>query len=351
LKYAKVTNKIRRKKEKNMKKTIIFVCTLIMVVSVFASCSTASQPTTPASAPAVASAPVATSAPAVTNAEKPKMAFLDVANNDWTVAFDEAGKEACEKNGFEYVEFNCESDIQKQISQVQNCISMGVKGISIQTAQNAALAPILKKAVEAGITVVCIYQMEPELNMDNLVYYVIYDQFGSGKLVGQEMVNVVKTGKAGIIGGSAGHPASVARIGGFKEGIKGSGIEVVAEVAADWDRAKAQAGAEDMLTAHPDINILFACDDGMGVGAAAGIKAQGKEGKIYLGSINADPAGIDMVKSGEELCTVTVGCKWYAITSVDVVNKVLKGVNVDRSTMYTPKVVNKSNVDSINVGD
>ncbi|MCU6733293.1 sugar ABC transporter substrate-binding protein [Diplocloster agilis] len=272
-----------------------------------------------------------------------KIAFLVLEANDWTQKYLEDAKAACQEYGYEYLEFNCKGDPQTQVDQIQTCISQGVTGIQIQASQNASVAPALKKAADQGIIITSLFNMEPELQMDDVLYYVVYGQYDAGRLVGEEILKHADSGKAGIIGGTPGADNSMQRKQGFKDAVDGK-LEIVAEIDASWDRAKAQTAAEDMITANPDLKVIFPIDDGMAVGVLEAVKAAGKEGEILIGSINGDPVGVEMVEGDEIVCTVAVGTKWYADKACEVVKQVLNGETVERTQVYVPEVITKDNV-------
>ena len=57
-----------------------------------------------------------------------------------------------------------------------------------------------------------------------------------------------KGGKVAIVEGTAGTSAATLRTEGFEEAVKGSNIEVVTKLSADFDKAKAMSITEDILT-------------------------------------------------------------------------------------------------------
>jgi ribose transport system substrate-binding protein len=325
-----------------MKKTLAFLMMLVLCLSSLAACAPA-----PAAEPTAEAQKTETTEAAAAPADETKtIAWLLLGANDWTVQYQAAAKKACEEAGFAYVEYNCEGDVQKQLDHVQTCISAGVTAIAIQPAENAALAPALKKAADAGIIVINHFEMDPALGMNdyNNVYFVVYGQYLAGQTIGNAMAEKLPQGsKVGLIGGSAGADNNNQRKQGFKDAVAGK-LEVVSEIDANWDRAKAQTAAEDMMTQFPDLAGIYAVDDGMAMGVVAAVKGMGKESVIAIAGTGGDANGISMLKANEIFATCTVGCDWYATQAVEVISKVLKGETVDKKSDFTPEIVTPENV-------
>jgi len=112
--------------------------------------------------------------------KKPVLAYILNAVDDWNQSYVNAGIARCNEYGFVALSMNPDNDVQRQIDFVQSCISQNVDMIAIQPIDNAALAPILRRAGEAGIIINSVYQLEPELGLDEYVVYTVYGQFEAG---------------------------------------------------------------------------------------------------------------------------------------------------------------------------
>ncbi len=326
-----------------MRKVLTLLIVLVFAFTLFAGCANTAQEQAAAEAPSESNTDSGTEE--MTADEKPVFAWLLLGANDWTVQYQEAAKEACEENGFDYVDYNCEGDVQKQLDHVQTCISTGVAAIAIQPAENTAIAPALKKAADAGIIVINHFEMDASLGLNdyNNVNFVIFGQYEAGHLIGEAFAEKLPEGsKVGLIGGTAGADNNNQRKQGFTDAVQGK-LEVVSEIDANWDRAKAQTAAEDIMTAFDDIAGIYAVDDGMAVGVVEAVKAANKLDQIIVGGTGGDANGLKMLEAGELFATCTVGCDWYATTAVDVVKRLMAGEDVEKMTKYPPELVNQEN--------
>jgi fructose transport system substrate-binding protein len=76
---------------------------------------------------------------------------------------------------------------------------------------------------------------------------------------------------------------------------------------------------ENLLTAHPDINVVYTINEPAAEGAYAAIKARGKLKDIVLTSIDGGRLGVQYVKDGKIAATVMQFPKAMATRGVDYV--------------------------------
>ena len=97
-----------------------------------------------------------------------------------------------------------------------------------------------------------------------------------------------------------GSASTVDRERGFDDALKSEfpGVEVVARQYGQSDRSKAMAAAENMLTAHPDLNGIFASSEPSSVGTALALKSRGKAGIVHFVAFDASDTMIEDLKAG-----------------------------------------------------
>lgn len=99
---------------------------------------------------------------------------------------------------------------------------------------------------------------------------------------------------------------SKARIGGFKSELgKLKGVVNVAEQAA-WVTDKAVKVVGDMLTAHPDIQVICCANEGATEGATLAVKNAGRAGKVAVFGIDANEQLLRFLQSPENILQATV---------------------------------------------
>ena len=131
------------------------------------------------------------------------------------------------------------------------------------------------------------------------------DNKQNGLLVGQKAAEFIKANMKGPVNigilefDSLLPEQSKARWGGFLDGLKAAGVtdaKVVTQQSA-WLQDTALAAMSDMLTAHPEIQLIYASNEGGTIGATQAVKQAGKAGadlRVRLrrfGSDHHDVAG------------------------------------------------------------
>jgi simple sugar transport system substrate-binding protein/ribose transport system substrate-binding protein len=95
---------------------------------------------------------------------------------------------------------------------------------------------------------------------------------------------------------------SKARWSGFFGGLDDAGVKYN-QVAAVSSHVQDDAVAKvaDMLTAHPEINIIWACNDGSTIGAAMAVKQAGLQGKVFVFGYDGGDQQTSMILSGDNI--------------------------------------------------
>ncbi len=197
------------------------------------------------------------------------------------------------------------ADINGQMGMIQDVISQKVDAIILSTHDEGAAGPLVKRAVDQGIAIVIVNS--DIAKFPTAVQGVVgYKQRAGTKKLGEYAIAAL-AGKAvnvGIIEGQPGYH-STERVGGFLDAIEGNAsFTVVASVDGQWNVDGGNKAATDMLTAHPDIEVVFAANDYMISGAAKAAKALGKTGLVLYGNDGDTNAGLEPIAAGEVIATV-----------------------------------------------
>ena len=196
------------------------------------------------------------------------------------------------------------SDINGQMGMIQDVITQGVDAIILSTHDEAAAAPLVSRAVQNGIAVVIVNS--DIANFPTPVHGVVgYSQRNGTRDIGSYLVEKAagKTLKVGVIEGLPGYH-STERVGGFLEGIEGADhIEVVASIAGGWNVEGGNTAGMDLLQANPALDVLFAANDYMIMGAALASKALGRRDILLLGN-DGDTAALEEIQGGSVAATV-----------------------------------------------
>lgn len=127
----------------------------------------------------------------------------------------------------------------------------------------------------------------------------------AGNLAGEHMAELLGDGgTVALLGGISGNETSNARLDGFRSAASEGGLEVIQEVAADWDREKALTAAETIIRANRDIGGFFAANDTMALGVAQAIE-NARTGEIQVIGVDGIEDALNAVKGGSLSATVS----------------------------------------------
>lgn len=335
-----------------MKKIIAL---LLALVTVFAFAACAAKTETPAAETPAADAPAADApaeeAPAAeTEAPKEglKVAISLAEYNEWNKLYEAVVKEKCDEWGWTYEIFDSKQDASTQIDQVNSIIAQGFDAMTIQAVDNAALAPVVGQAADQGVIVVDHYGFADELGISDKIYKVLFGQKESGILQAQEYIKLAgESGKVAIIAGLTGADNAQQRTAGFEEVLSQyPDIEIVATQYCDWDTQKAQAAAEDIITANPDLKAFLVQDDGMSKGVWNAIEAAGKQDDIIIASQGFYEWSIPYIKEGKFAFTITYPAGFFSRDALDLIKAVSEGQTVDRVQYLGMELVTAENADT-----
>jgi ABC-type sugar transport system substrate-binding protein len=189
------------------------------------------------------------------------------------------------------------TDDEGEIAAIQSMVSQQVKAIAI-TPTSPNVQGELQKAVDKGIKVILIDNDIPDWSGKTSV--VATNNLAGGKLAGTWLADHLPAGaKIGVLQGVLGNPSLDDRVRGMLATL-GTKATVVAKVATDCDQTKGLNAAQDILSAHPDIDGLYSACGPPVVGAMQAIKAKGKEGKLIVVGFDASTEEIAAIKAGAE---------------------------------------------------
>ena len=191
-----------------------------------------------------------------------------------------------------------EIDSARQISIVENLIARRVDGIVLAPVDEEALVAVVERAADSDIPVSI---FDSGIKTDKIISFVATDNYHAGVMAGRRMGRILNgRGKVGVIGFMPGSASTMAREAGFNETLAREFpmIENVGVRHPMADRAKALAEAENMMTAHPDLDALFADNESSTEGVVRAVKQRGAVGRVKIVGFDASQGLIEELKAG-----------------------------------------------------
>ena len=232
--------------------------------------------------------------------------------NEYFKTMEEGAKAYERKNGtfaLTSVGMNSETDIDTQINAIDNFISRGVDLLVIAPADSTGLVASVKKAVDAGITVV---NIDVKLDVGALkkaglpedFLFVGPDNADGAELAGNALGEKLgKGGKVFIIEGNPGADNATQRKNGFLRSVKKYGLNLLASNTAHWETEEANSVMTNLLLRYPDVQGVMCANDSMVLGVVKALDAAGRKDVQVVGFDNI-AAVQDSIKQGKVLATV-----------------------------------------------
>lgn len=199
-------------------------------------------------------------------------------------------KTSVEANGMVFMSADGQGDINKQIAATEDLITKGVDALLLNPKDPDALVGVTKLAKKAGIPVFII-----DSSIDDSADFVTTIQsnnLANGELAGEWVAKKFGSKKMTIalLSGNQGNPVGRTRKQGLLQGITEEqlrtqgviNLNVVTQMYTDWTYAGGQKAMEDVLVAHPDVNVVLTESDVCVLGAIKAIAKAGKTNDILI---------------------------------------------------------------------
>jgi len=231
------------------------------------------------------------------------------------------------------VGMHSETDIDTQISAIENFITQKVDAIVVAPADSRALVPPLARAIKAGIIVINIdvaldEAAKKQAGVD--LAFVGPDNRAGAKMSGDVLAKALGPGgKVVIIEGNPGADNAQQRKRGFDDSVKEGKLDLVDSRTAHWETEEANSVFSNILTAHPDVQGVMAANDSMALGVVKAIDASGKSDKIKVVGFDNIAAVQPLLKDGKLIATVDQFGSQMAANGIDYAMKALKGEKLE----------------------
>ncbi len=287
--------------------------------------------------------------------KKITMGFSQIgAESEWRTANTESVKSAAKEAGIELQFSDAQQKQENQIKAIRSFIAQGVDIIAFVPIVETGWDTVLKEAKDAKIPVIVV-DRDVKLSDDSLyVAKIGTDSKTEGqnvfKWLDEYLTKNKKQPRSGsqynvvILEGTVGSSVAIRRQEGFKEALGASAnaskYNILASQTGEFTRQKGQEVMESFLKSDRDkIDVLFAHNDDMALGAIQAIEAAGlKPGvDITIVSIDGVKGIFQAMIEGKANCTVECN-PLQGETLMETAKKILKGEKVEK-LVYVPEGV------------
>ncbi len=286
-----------------------------------------------------------------TRDNKRVIAVIPKGNSDlfWQSVHAGAAKAAKEKN----VEIiwngpASETDYTSQLQIVESMINRHVDAIALAPIDRKAMAGVVDRAAKENVPVIV---FDSGIDTENYVARIATDNYKAGQMAAERMGQILNgKGKIAIVACLPGGASTEAREKGFEDAIRSkyTGIEIVDKRYGMADIAKSLTVAENILTAHPELEALFASNESSSMGAAQALHGRGGR-KVKLVGFDSSPTLIDDLRAGLIDSLIVQDPFRMGYEAVIAAVKKLNGEPVMKINDLSPRLIDLKNLDQPDV--
>lgn len=278
------------------------------------------------------------------SAKKLTVGFAQVGSeSEWRTANTDDIKKAAKDAGVDLQFSDAQQKQENQIKAIRSFIASGVDVIAFCPIVKTGWDTVLQEAKDAKIPVILVdrgVSSDPSLYVTHIFADALKEGANAFNWVHQYIKDQGKTPRSGdkyniaILEGTVGSSVAADRLKGFKDAISAADdankYNIMFSQTGEYTRAKGKEVMESFLKSGGDkIDILFAANDDMALGAIQAIESAGiKPGKdIVIVSIDAAKGSFNAMIEGKMNCAVEHTPQFGAIL-MDTAKKIVAGEKV-----------------------
>ena len=260
----------------------------------------------------------------------------------------EGAEAAAEELGVDLTVFDPQADATQQVTLTEDCIARQADAIILDPIESGSLLGPIEQAAAAGIPIVT---LDTYIDHPNVLSLVGVRQYETSREFGRYVAGYIAgqmNGNATIGLMIASSEVQLARRDGFVDAIESVLPDV--EIAAEGDGRnileRAMAEAENMLTANPDINVIYATGDPQLQGALAAGLSQNRD-IAFFGWDDVPDYFIPPLQEGRLQGFLMQSPEFNGAQGVRVLVQHLNGEEIPERASYIPTIVTPFNVDQV----
>lgn len=230
------------------------------------------------------------------SAHPPKLAFVtNTASEFWRVAA--AGIHAYEREAKVQVDIKMPpaGTPEDQSRILETLASQGYDALALSVSAPDDQVPLLNRIAERTKIVT----IDSDAPRSARLLYIGTNNFAAGRALGDAIVKLLPNGgKLAVFVGTLSADNASQRLAGLTAAIAGHRIDIVDHREDYTDRAKARSNVEDMINAHPDLDVAVGLWSYNGPAIAAAIQSMGKIGRVRGAVFDEEPGTAEGLRSG-----------------------------------------------------
>ncbi|MGQ7845275.1 ABC transporter substrate-binding protein [Granulosicoccus sp. 3-233] len=275
--------------------------------------------------------------PKLEKKDRYKVGFSQMeSNNPWRIAETQSFVDTAESCNWDLISTDAAGSAAKQVADVDSMIAQGIDVLFLPPREEKPLIPAVMKAKAAGIpTFLVDRSVDPAVAQAGRDYVAFLgsDFIDQGRRVAEWTLENFK-GEQGVIveleGTTGSSPANDRRKGFDDVMAQHDNMTIVASQSGDFARDLGRQVMETLLQAHPDVNIVYAHNDEMAIGAIQALTLAGrKPGEdVLVVSIDGTRDALQAIIDGKMGVTVE-SSPFFGPVACDVMERYIAGEEIE----------------------
>ena len=234
-----------------------------------------------------------------------------------------------------------EEDYLTQNSLIVSAVARGADALVISATDYEKTADAVDAAAAAGVKIVMI---DSGVDSDKPECFVGTDNPDAGRLSGQAAMSLSENPVIGIVNCESAAGNLTEREKAFRDYVKEKGGKIAGEVSVSSDTGSAKKGALELLTAHPEVDVIVGFNEWTTLGIGYAIREMELSDKVSAVGFDNNLVSVGMLETGEMDVLLVQNPFAIGYLGVQSAVELLSGGKVDEVTRTATSVITKENM-------
>ncbi len=299
----------------------------------------------------IATVATASDLPPLEKKDRYKVGFSQMeSNNPWRIAETKSFHDTAEKCNWDLIATDAAGSAAKQVADVDSMIAQGIDVLFLPPREEKPLIPAVMKAKAAGIpTFLVDRSVDPNVARpgEHFVAFLGSDFIDQGRRVAEWTLANFKGDKGIVVEleGTTGSSPANDRKKGFDDVMaKHDNMTIVASQSGDFARDLGRQVMETLLQAHPDVNIVYAHNDEMAIGAIQALELAGRKpgDDVLVVSIDGTRDALQAIIDGKMGVTVE-SSPFFGPLACEVMTRYANGEEIEHWVQVKDRIFTAEN--------
>lgn len=264
--------------------------------------------------------------------------------NPFQIAMKNSIEEAVEAKGDTLTAIDGAADQTKQNNAIEDMITQGIDILFLNPVDSQGVKPALQACQDAGVKVVVLDSNVADTDLTET--FISSNNYQAGKLCGEKMVEMYPDGAKLCIIENPLAESVVQRVKGLEDAISGSKIQLIDRKSIN-SMDKVLSTAEDLLQAHPDVNIFWGLNDDVSLIVQGALESAGMTQQVKVFSVDGSPSGKKSILNGGLYATAAQSPVSIGEKGAQCAYQILAGQTVEKTYSIDTTLVTPDNIQAV----